>query len=125
MKRILVVDDELPIRQVIGDLLLDEGYDVRYASSGRGTLTALEMEQPDLVLLDLMMPDGDGWEVLRTMQAQPQLQRIPVVVMSVGVGPQHRQDGVTVPFLTKPFDLERLLAAVVGVIGPATEPEPS
>ncbi len=125
MKRILVVDDELPIQQVIGDLLRDEGYEVRFAGSGRGTLTALETEQPDLVLLDLMMPDGDGWEVLHTMQAQPQLQGIPVVVMSVGVGPQHRLDGVSVPFLSKPFDLERLLETVVGVIGPATEPEPS
>jgi len=92
MKRILVVDDELPIQQLIVALLRDEGYDVRFAGSGRGALTALETEQPDLVLLDLMLPDGDGWEVLHTMQAQPRLQAIPVVVMSVGVGPLRQVD---------------------------------
>ncbi len=121
----MVVDDEPPTQQVIGDLLRDEGYDVRFAGSGRRALTAMETEQPDLVLLDLMMPDGDGWKVLQTMQAQPRLQGIPVVIMSAGIGPQSRQDGVSVPFLSKPFDLERLLQTVVGVIGPAREPEPS
>ena len=124
MKRVLVVDDELSIQQVIGDLLRDEGYDVRFAGSGHRALWVLETEQPDLVLLDLMMPDGDGWEVLHTLQVHPPLHAIPVVIISAGVSP-HRLDGVSVPFLAKPFDLERLLATVVGVIGPATEPEPS
>jgi CheY-like chemotaxis protein len=124
MKRVLVVDDEPPIRQVIGDVLRDEGYGVLFASSGHGMLKVLETERPDLVLLDLMMPDGDGWEVLQTMQAQPQLHAIPVVIISTGVGPPP-QVGVSVPFLSKPFDLERLLVAIAQVIGPATEPEPS
>lgn len=124
MKRILVVDDEPPIRQVIGDLLGDEGYGVLYASSGRSMLKLLETERPDLVLLDLMMPNGDGWEALRTMRAQAQLRAIPVVIVSDGVGPR-AHDSVSVPFLTKPFDLEQLLAAVTQAIGHATESEPS
>jgi len=124
MKRVLVVDDEPPIRQMIGDVLGDEGYGVLVASSGRGMLTVLETEQPDLILLDLMMPDGDGWEVLQTMQAQPQLRAIPVVIVSSGFLP-HRLDGVVAPFLFKPFDLEQLLSAVTQAIGPATESEPS
>jgi len=124
MKRVLVVDDEAPIRQMIGDVLRDEGYGVLAAGSGRGTLKLLETEQPDLVLLDLMMPDGDGWEVLQTLRAQPQLRTMPVVVMSVGAGPPP-QDGVSVSFLPKPFDLEQLLGAISQAIGPATEPVPS
>lgn len=124
MKRVLVVDDEPPIRQVIGDVLRDEGYAVLFASSGRGMLQVMETEQPDLVLLDLMMPDGNGWEVLQTMQAEPQLRAIPVVIVSTGFIPAP-QDGVIVPVLTKPFDLERLLGAVTQAIGPATEPKPS
>ena len=124
MKRILVVDDEPPIRQLIGDVLHDEGYGELFAGSGSSMLKLLETEQPDLVLLDLMMPDGDGWEALRAMQAQPRLQSIPVVIVSVGMGPRP-PDGISAPFLTKPFDLEHLLAAVTHAIGPATESEPS
>lgn len=107
---------------MIGDLLTDEGYDVLFAGSGSSMLELLETEQPDLVLLDLMMPDGDGREALQAMQAWPQLQSIPVVIVSVGMGP-HPPDGLNVPFLTKPFDLEQLLGAVTHAIGSATEPE--
>ena len=122
MKYVLVVDDEPPIRQMIGDFLRDEGYGVLFAGSGSSMLKLLETEQPDLVLLDLMMPDGDGREAMQAMQAHPQWQSIPVVIVSVGMGP-HPPDGVSVPFLTKPFDLEQLLAAVTHAIGPAPEPE--
>ncbi len=124
MKRVLGVDDEPHIHQVIGDLLRDEGYHVRFATSGRGTLKTLETEQPDLVLLDLMMPDGDGLEVLQTMRAQPRLRAIPVVVMSVGYT-RHRLNGSDVQFVSKPFDVEDLLQTVTNAIGLAAEPEPS
>lgn len=124
MKQVLVVDDEFQIRQVIGDVLRDEGYGVLFASSGHTMLRMLETEHPDLVLLDLMMPDGDGLEVLKTMQAQPRLRAIPVVVVSVGLY-RHRLDGFDVAFVSKPFDVEHLLQTVINVIGPASELEPS
>lgn len=124
MKRVLIVDDEPPIRQMIGDVLRDEGYGVLFAGSGRSMLTVLETERPDLVLLDLMMPDGDGWEALQTLQTQPQLRAIPVVIVSSGFLP-HRLDGVSAPFLFKPFDLEQLLGVITQAIGPATESPPS
>ncbi|HEV2074491.1 MAG TPA: response regulator [Thermomicrobiales bacterium] len=122
MKRVLVVDDEPFIRQVIGDVLQDEGYDALFASSGHAMLKLLETEHPDLVLLDLMMPDGDGQEALQAMQSQPHLADIPVVVVSTGVARQ-RLDGVTVRFLAKPFDLDKLLQIVIDTIGPALAPE--
>lgn len=115
MKHILVVDDEPPIREVIGDLLRDEGYNVAYAGSGSSMLQILEQEQPDLVLLDLMMPNGDGREALQAMQRRPQWQSIPVVVVS-GMGP-YALEGPKVPFLTKPFDLDELLSVVTEVLG--------
>lgn len=121
MKNILVVDDEPPIREMIGDFLRDEGYHVLYASSGFSMLKLLETEQPDLVLLDLMMPDGDGREALQALQASPQYQSIPVVIVS-GVGP-YALDGIKVPFLTKPFDLEQLFEAVTQALGAASESE--
>jgi len=124
MKRVLVVDDEPHIQQVIGDILHEEGYVVLFAASGQSMLKILETELPDLVLLDLMMPAGDGWEVLQTMQAQPRLRAIPVVIVSVGFNRQ-RLDGLNVPFVSKPFDVEVLLQTVTNAIGPASELKPS
>lgn len=115
MKHILVVDDEPPIREMIGDLLRDEGYNVAYAGSGSGMLQLLEKVQPDLVLLDLMMPNGDGREALQAMQARPQWRSIPVVVVS-GMGP-YALESRKIPFLTKPFDLDELLSVVTEVLG--------
>lgn len=116
MKNILVVDDEPPIRQVIGDFLRDEGYHVLLAGSGSTLLKLLETEHADLVLLDLMMPDGNGQETLRALQASPRWRSIPVLIVS-GMGP-YVLDGIKVPFLTKPFDLDQLLAAVDQALGP-------
>lgn len=121
MKHILVVDDEPPIREVIGDFLCTEGYQVLFAGSGSGLLKLLETEQPDLVLLDVMMPDGDGREALQAMQASPRWQSIPVIIVS-GTGP-YMLEGKKVPFLTKPFDLEQLLAEVNTALGATTDPD--
>ena len=117
MKWVLVVDDEPSILQLISDLLRDEAYGVLVARSGREMLTVLETERPDLILLDVMMPDGDGREALHLMQAQPQLRDIPVVMMSAGVDRQQVRELATT-FLAKPFDLEDLLRTVVDTIGP-------
>ncbi|CAA9562606.1 MAG: hypothetical protein AVDCRST_MAG87-1698 [uncultured Thermomicrobiales bacterium] len=83
-----------------------------------------ETKHPEPVLPGLMMPDGDGWEVLQIMQAPSRLRAIPVVVMSVGFN-RHRPDGVDVAFVSKPFDVECLLETVTNTIGPASELEPS
>jgi CheY-like chemotaxis protein len=119
VKHILVVDDEPPIREVIGDLLQDEGYNVAYAGSGSSMLKILEKEQPDLVLLDLMMPNGDGRYALQAMQTSPRWQSIPVIIVS-GTGP-YVLEGIKVPFLSKPFDLDQLLAAVNNALGAASD----
>ncbi len=117
MKRVLVVDDELIIQQVIGEVLQDEGYDVLYAGTGRSTITLLSTERPDLVLLDMMMPDGDGHAVLETMQSHQHLRTIPVIIVSTGIIRPRSNEGI-VGFLDKPFDLGRLLETVVAAIGP-------
>lgn len=123
MKRILVVDDEPLIREVIGDVLREEGYGVLFASGGKSMLRLLESERPDLVLLDVMMPDGDGNEAFESMQAKADLRDIPVVVVSTGVGRQRLGDH-SVPFLIKPIDLDHLLQVISDAIGPGTPNEP-
>lgn len=110
MKRLLVVDDELAILEALQEVLSSEGYAVSTASNGAEGLLRAAEHPPDLVLLDLMMPVMDGWEMLRRMQEDPQLQRVPVIIMSAGRVSPSELNGLH--FLAKPFDLERLLVLV-------------
>jgi CheY-like chemotaxis protein len=104
---VLIADDDEAIRQVISEVLRGEGYDVVCAANGAQALSELYKErQPDLVLLDLMMPVMSGWEVLELLQSSEELSRIPVVVMSAMTAP-----GVC-EHLDKPIDLVRLLDTV-------------
>jgi CheY-like chemotaxis protein len=119
MKQVLVVDDEPLIREVIADILRDEGYSVLLASGGRRMLKLLESEQPDLVILDIMMPEGDGREALKQMRAEPRLRDIPVVMITTGMASQRLIKDAAI-FLEKPFDLDQLLDVVLTTIGPAS-----
>jgi CheY-like chemotaxis protein len=88
---ILVVDDELPVRAVVMAILEDTQYDVIGAANGRDAVACLRKDPSrfQLVLLDLMMPYMSGWDVLHTMQAQPTLASIPVVIMTAGSNVRH------------------------------------
>jgi CheY-like chemotaxis protein len=106
-RSILVVDDDEAIRQVIAEVLREEGYDVVCAENGVQALAELgKPEQPDLVLLDLMMPVMSGWEVLEHLEAKDKLANVPIVVVSAMTAP-----GVC-EHLAKPIDLEDLLSTV-------------
>jgi CheY-like chemotaxis protein len=124
MKRVLVVDDEPPIRQVIGALFHQHGYDVVYAESGFTALRILGIVQPQLIMLDMTMSDGGGWDALHAIESQPELCDIPVIVVSTAVANQ-RIRMLSVPVIEKPFDLDQLLDMVVETIGPAWEPDQS
>jgi CheY-like chemotaxis protein len=116
MKLVLVVDDDPAIREVIGEMLREEGFGVSFAHSGRTTWEQLHAERPDLVILDVKIPDGDGHEMLDAMQAQREFRAIPVILMST-----HETCGRTNPsvvtYLTKPFDLDHLVRLVVVAMG--------
>lgn len=82
MSRILVVDDEPGLRQLYQKVLSRQGYDVRLAANGADALLALGMSMPDLILLDLAMPDMDGISLLRVIRATPGMEKIPVIVLT-------------------------------------------
>lgn len=124
MKQVMVVDDEILLAQIIGELLQDEGYDVLLANGSGAMLRTLESVQPDLIFLDVMLPDGDGREVVKEMQSNPRLCDIPVVLMSAGVALKN-VDVSAAGFLHKPFDIDTLLEVVSDIVGPATAPGPS
>jgi excisionase family DNA binding protein len=109
---VLVVDDDPGVRQVVRANLEAEGYAVREAGSADEGLTSLEEEPPDLLLLDVMMPEVDGWEMLRRVQERYGVGAIPVLVFSGTVEERAVADEAVRGargFLGKPFDLQQLI----------------
>lgn len=114
---VLVVDDEAAIRTLVNEFLTEEGYQVMTATNGRAALETLASWRPNVILLDLMMPEMDGWTFLARQQADPQLVEIPVIVMSAKHNfTGHAKQLATTAVLAKPFDIEQMLALVKGLI---------
>ncbi len=88
MKKILFVEDEISLQKAIRELLTQEGYEVLTASDGDEGLIKAEKENPDLILLDLILPEKDGFEVLKELKADEKMKDIPVIVLTnlEGVG---------------------------------------
>ncbi len=82
MKKILVIEDDVFLRKVISKKLLKEGYEVVEAIDGEKGLKAVKKEKPDLVLLDLVLPEMTGFEVLAKMKAGSSISEIPVIILS-------------------------------------------
>jgi len=109
---VLVVDDDPGVREVVRANLELEGYSVREAGSAAEGLTALEQEPPDLILLDVMMPEVDGWEMLRQIQERFGVGALPVIVFSGQVDERAVEEAESRGargFLGKPFDPQRLI----------------
>ena len=115
MANILIVDDIPANLKVLGDILKSEGYKVRPVPSGALALQVAEKERPDLILLDIMMPDMDGYEVCRRIKANPRLNDIPIIFISAlnetnDVVKALKSGGVD--YITKPFQAEEVIARV-------------
>jgi CheY-like chemotaxis protein len=121
MPQILIVEDELSIATLVCDTLEDEGYTVLLARHGQEALDLLAKHHPALVLTDVMMPILDGLALCRAMQAHPDYQSIPVVVMSAIVDPLVEDVCRARGFLKKPFDLQHLVDTITNVIGLADQ----
>jgi two-component system KDP operon response regulator KdpE len=109
--RVLVIDDEPPIRKLLRVGLSAHGYQTVEASSGKMALELLGQQAPDLVILDLGLPDMQGHELLRTMRARND--RVPIVVLSSRddeVGKVQALDCGADDYVTKPFGMDELLA---------------
>jgi diguanylate cyclase (GGDEF)-like protein len=115
MSKILIVDDEPAIVELLEDHLQSEGYDTEHAFSGEEALVVLEKSTPDLVILDLMLPGMDGYEVCRLMQADSRLNHIPVIMLTARSAVPNRvlgyQRGAD-DYIVKPFDPDELSVRV-------------
>jgi DNA-binding response OmpR family regulator len=123
-KKILVVDDEDDILQFLELVLREKGYDVVTAASGQEALTRAQIEKPDLVLLDIMMPQMDGWEVLKLLRVDDETADIPVAMLSARTEAKDRVQGLqegAVDYICKPFALQELLEKISTIFGQVEE----
>lgn len=114
-KRILVVDDEIYIVHILEFSLTMEGYTVLTASDGEEALRVIEQERPDLVVLDIMMPKLDGYEVCKRLREDEQFRDLPVILLSAKGRPVDRDAGLEAgadDYITKPFSPRRLLEKI-------------
>jgi DNA-binding response OmpR family regulator len=118
-QRILVVDDQQEILELATVVLGGAGYDVVTVSSGGEALTHVGQEPIDLVLLDINMPEMDGWETLRLLRADEELEHLPVVMFSVkgevSDKVQSLKEGAS-GYITKPFVVDELVARIREVL---------
>jgi DNA-binding response OmpR family regulator len=120
IKRILCIEDEQEMIDLIRLILGRRGFDVKGAAGGTEGLKMVRSELPDLVLLDLMMPDMDGWEVYQQMKADEKTRDIPVIVVTAKAQNIDRVLGIHIAkvddYITKPFSPQDLLNSVEKVL---------
>lgn len=123
--KILVIDDSRVIRMRVRDMLPQGNFDVIEAKDGVEGMDAIRSQRPNLIMLDFLLPRMSGWEVFQEIQAQPDLQRIPLVLMS------GRREEVTekiqepfeyFEFIQKPFEQKELIEAIKGAMVKARKP---
>lgn len=113
--KILVVDDEPDLVDLLRLRLEQKGFEVQSAHDGLQVFTRLEEQKPDLIILDVMMPKMDGFEVLKRLKASEETSRIPVIMLTAKVRSQDILHGYELGadyYLTKPFTTSQLLLAV-------------
>ena len=118
-ERILVVDDEPDILSVLVYHLSREGYRVGTAVNGPGALSTAESERPDLIILDLMLPGMDGYQVLRELQERETTRQIPVILLTARREEEERIKGFEIgadDYITKPFSARELILRVSAVL---------
>ena len=124
--KILAVDDEPDITKLVSHTLSRRGHEVLTENSGLEAISTAAVQKPDLIVLDVMMPKMDGWEVRKRLKEDPATKDIPVVFLTA-VGQYEAQlqalESGDDEYVTKPFDPTELVAVVEGMLDPATRDE--
>jgi DNA-binding response OmpR family regulator len=123
-RRVAVVDDDRDIRDALRGALTDEGYEVTVVPNGLRLLSALKVDKPDLIVLDVMMSWIDGFELCKAIKRNSDYQQIPVMFISAKSSQEdiiHGMQCGAVDYVTKPFDLPTLLEKIERIVGPTAE----
>ena len=120
-KTVLIIDDDPTISELMQRHLVRGGYRVQVASSGKAGLTLARELKPDVITLDILMPEIDGWSILRSLKADPELSTIPVIMASI-IDEKNKGFALgAADFLSKPVEREHLISAVQNLIGEKKE----
>lgn len=112
---ILIIDDEPDNLRLLSTILESQGYKVRQALNADIALKTIELQPPNLILLDILMPEVDGYQLCRQLKLNPKTNEIPVIFLSALARGLDRKKGFKAggaDYLTKPFELEEVLARV-------------
>lgn len=127
-KKILAIDDEPDVLDFLELVLERSGYQAVTAPNGTEGLIRAHVERPDLILLDIMMEEMDGWETLRLLKLDEQSSEIPVVILSARTEPKDKiralQEGA-VDFIVKPFSVRESLQKIEVILEQASSPRES
>jgi DNA-binding response OmpR family regulator len=119
-KKILFADDEKSIRKLLEVRLKKNNYEVILADGGLEALEKIKSEKPDLVILDVGMPDKNGYLVCNEIKANPETKHIPVIIFSSWVKNKNKdEDGVADAYIAKPLDPELLIAKIEELLNPS------
>lgn len=119
MIKILVIDDEANIVRLVRDYLEQAGYHILTASNAKTGLYTLRREAPDLLVLDLGLPDQDGWDLTRQIRADQQLAKMPIIMLTARVDDSDKIIGLELgadDYITKPFNPREVVARVRAVL---------
>ena len=126
--KILVVDDEIYIVHILDFSLGMEGYDVVTALDGEQALEKIKSEKPDLIVLDIMMPKLDGYEVCKTIKSDSATKQIPVILLSAKGRNVDQKMGFDVgadDYITKPFSPRKLVERINQLLGQSISERPA
>jgi CheY-like chemotaxis protein len=113
MKKILIVDDNSHNRLLIRMILQQKGFLVIEAEGGKEGLKLALEEKPDLIILDIMMPEIDGWEVMKRLKSNKQTENIPILVFSAV---DECKNPEAAGFISKPIDINKLISTITEII---------
>jgi two-component system, OmpR family, response regulator len=119
-RSILIVEDDPDLLRFAEVALSMDGYDVRVATDGEQAMALVRARRPDLVVLDLLLPLADGWQVLSFLQSDAMRPEVPVVVLTATAGPRERDRALAAgvaDYLIKPVSADKLLDAVARALG--------
>lgn len=119
MAHILVIEDEDNIAIALDYLLTRDGHDHRRLATGAGAVQAIREARPDLVLLDVMLPDVSGYQIVQDLRADPDLKSVRVLLMTARGSVVERRKGLALGadgFIAKPFELDELRAEIARLL---------
>jgi len=121
---VLIVDDEPNIVMSLEFLMKKQGYDVRVASDGDTAISAIEENAPDLVLLDLMIPKRDGFDVCQKIRSNPEWNSVRIVMLTAKGRDIEKEKGLALgadDYITKPFSTREVISRVAELLGSAKD----